>query len=104
LNKEFFFIPLLIIFWSWIVWFVVTTIRRYKTAKLLFADGCRKAIPRFGFALAAAVSYFVLSTCEHGRCADGHSRCPSTRNLLAIKPSSMASALQVISCQLMAKR
>ena len=34
MDKDLFLIPLLVVFWSWTVWFVLTTIRRYKTAKL----------------------------------------------------------------------
>jgi hypothetical protein len=34
MDKDFLFIPAVFVFWVWIVWFVLGTIRRYKTAKL----------------------------------------------------------------------
>jgi hypothetical protein len=34
MDKELLFIPLILAFWFWVVWFIVTTSRRYKTAKL----------------------------------------------------------------------
>jgi hypothetical protein len=34
MDRDLLFIPLVIAFWIWVVWFIVTTIRRYKTSKL----------------------------------------------------------------------
>jgi hypothetical protein len=34
MNKDFLLIPLVMSFWCWIVWFIFTGIRRYKTTKL----------------------------------------------------------------------
>jgi hypothetical protein len=34
MNKEFLMIPLILLFWGWVVWFLFTGIRRYKSTKL----------------------------------------------------------------------